>query len=63
MIIEVNVDGKAWIKLDLKEPLSNEALKEIDAVYQKITNENNKNNINSAPVMRMAVHQLRKKYG
>ena len=63
MIIEVNVDGKAWIKLDLKDSLGNEALKELEALYQKITNESNKNNINSAPVMRMAVHQLRKKYG
>jgi hypothetical protein len=63
LIIEVNVDGKAWIKLDVKEPLGIEALNEIEAVYQKITKDSNKNNINSSQVMRMAVHQLRKKYG
>lgn len=63
MIIEINVDGKAWIKLDVKDPLGNEALNELEALYQKITNESNKNNVNSSQVMRMAVHQLRKKYG
>ena len=59
--IEIKVDGKTWKTIDVKDQLSNEALNELEAVYQKITNDNNKNNVNNSKVTRQAVHQLRKK--
>jgi hypothetical protein len=61
--IEIFVDGKTWIKIDVKDQLGSEALDEFEAVYQKIINEKNGNNVNSSTIMRQAVHQLRKKYG
>ena len=60
--IEIKVDGKTWKTIDVKDQLSNKALNELEAVYQKITNDNNKNNVNNSKVTRQAVHQLRKKY-
>jgi hypothetical protein len=59
--IEIKVDGKTWKTIDVKDQLSNEALNELEVVYQKITNDNNKNNVNNSKVTRQAVHQLRKK--
>jgi hypothetical protein len=59
--IEIKVDGKTWKTIDVQDQLSNEALKELEAVYQKITNDNNKNNVKVPKLTRQAVHQLRKK--
>ena len=58
--IEIKVDGKTWKTIDVKDQLSSEALSELEAVYQKITNDNTKNNVITYSV-RQAVHQLRKK--
>jgi hypothetical protein len=59
--IEIKIDGKTWKTIDVNHQLSNEALSELEAVYQKITNDNTKNNIITSSVTRQAVHQLRKK--
>lgn len=59
--IEIKIDGKTWKTIDVNDQLSNEALSELEAVYQKITNDNTKNNIITSSVTRQAVHQLRKK--
>jgi hypothetical protein len=63
MIIEVKVDGVTWIKLDVKDQLGAEAIKELDAVYQKIVSSKNKDGVNSSVMETRAIHQLRKKYG
>jgi hypothetical protein len=63
MIIEIKVDGVTWLKLDVKDQLGAEAIKEIEAVYQNIVNIKNKDNVNSSLIETRAIHQLRKKYG
>jgi hypothetical protein len=63
MIIEIKVDGVTWIKLDVKDPLGSEAIRELEAVYQKIINSKNKEGVNNSTMETRAIHQLRKKYG
>jgi hypothetical protein len=63
MIIEITVDGKIWLKLDVKDQLGAEAIKELESVYQNIVNSKNKDRVNSSLMETRAVHQLRKKYG
>jgi hypothetical protein len=61
MIVEIKLDGVVWIKLDVKEPLAPEVVKEFETLYQKIIS--NKTGVNSSNMETRAVHQLRKKYG
>jgi hypothetical protein len=58
--IEIKVDGKTWINIDVKDQFGNDALNEFEAIYEKIIS--NKNNVSSSTIMR-SIHQLRKKYG
>jgi hypothetical protein len=60
MIVEIKLDGVVWIKLDVKEPLAPEVVKEFEALYQKIIS--NKAGVNSSNI-ELRIHQLRKKYG
>ena len=48
MIIEIKVDGITWLKLDVKDQLGAEAIKEIEAVYQNVVNIKNKDSVNSS---------------
>jgi hypothetical protein len=63
MIIEIKLDGVTWIKLDVKDQLGAEAIKELESVYQNIINSKNKDNVNGSVMETRAIHQLRKKYG
>jgi hypothetical protein len=63
MIIEIKLDGVTWIKLDVKDQLGTEAIKELESVYQNIINSKNKDNVNGSVMETRAIHQLRKKYG
>jgi len=63
MIIEIKVDGVTRMKLDVKDQLGAEAIKELESVYQNIVNSKNKDSVNSSSMETRAVHQLRKKYG
>jgi hypothetical protein len=63
MIIEIIVDKVLWLKLDVKDQLGAEAIKELESVYQNIVNIKNKDSVNSSLMETRAIHQLRKKYG
>jgi hypothetical protein len=63
MIIEIIVDKVLWLKLDVKDQLGAEAIKELESVYQNIVNIKNKDSVNSSLMEPRAIHQLRKKYG
>jgi|APCry1669189101_1035198.scaffolds.fasta_scaffold153756_1 hypothetical protein len=63
MIIEIKLDGVTWMKLDVKDQLGAQAIKELESVYQNIVNSKNKDSVNSSSMETRTVHQLRKKYG
>jgi len=63
MIIEIKLDGVTWMKLDVKDQLGAQAIKELESVYQNIVNSKNKDSVNSSSMETRTVHQLGKKYG